>query len=782
MTLVTKTHLVLALALASSVTAACRTRESPTTPEPATPTPAPAADAPPSLQEIADAIDPGPRAALTMEIPAWISAALGLPTKGGGEPQALLAEARAQWERFQAGAKSGGSSSGDAAMLEKIVPLARALALAERAGGNVEDAPVEVLLVLERVYDTLDAPMLANDRNLFARMIQTFVVSLAQQGEAQGSAALDELASLVFGTLQKSGDLHLRTVAAILRRAPGHPDVPDVLGRLAPSLAAEDEALAVGVLRRSLALRGNNATATHWLDLAKQCSRALDVRCAQTALSRAEALAPPGDEAIQQRLTEERAQQKRAHRVVELKDAAGLDDGLERGKALTELARYPDAKATFEQLMRRHPDDARPVVGMARVVLMDGFDFVAAAEIVERAQPREHLDREWYELAIGVRATALIYHLLPQLMDQQPEQILEALRPTFLQMKQDIDALEALGVEDGRVLQLVYEVAMEALPKLRSDDTSELRAMMRGMLPRAQALRVEAPGSMYAYTLVLASAELSADRAASLAVLELPPPAEKAAELSVRRAQAAFDLVAAWDADDRVEAMLALVDAVAEAPQPLAARRLAVDAHVLARRLGKGRDELPALEQRYRALLAEPGGSADAVLHNNLAAIVAEQGRADEARALWATAIDLAEEDARPMPRLNVLASKAAGALATKTELAAADRDELQTLSESGATAEVRLQAQAWLVALAGKAERRKAERALAAAAAKEAATNYRPRNLPGRGGVILRASAQMGLGYSTVLGLQIQLDLSGVPWLVLPCPVAIPQAPAKPK
>lgn len=780
MKLSTKTHLLLALALATSVAAGCRTEKAPNAPEVTKPAPAPAADAPPSLQEIADAIDPGPRAALTMDVPAWLSAALGLPTKGsGGDPQALLLEARAQWEQFQAAGKRAGGSS-DAAMLETLVPLARALALAERAGGNVEDAPVEVLLVLERVYDTLDAPMLANDRNLFARLIQTFVVTLAQQGEAQGSAALDELAGLVFGTLQKSGDLHLRTVAAILRRAPGHPDVPDVLGRLAPSLAAEHEALAVGVLRRSLALRGKSATATHWLDLAKQCSRALDVRCSEAALAKAETLAPAGDTKVQERVAEERAQLERARRVVELKDAAGLDDGLARGVALTELARYADAKATFEQLMRRHPDDARPVVGMARAVLMDGFDFVAAAEIVERAQPREHLDRQWYELAIGVRATALIYHLLPQLMDQPPDRIIEALRPTFVQMKQDIDALEALGVEDGRVLQLVYEVAMEALPKLRSEGTSELRALVRGMLPRAQALRSEAPGSMYAYTLVLAAAELSTDRAASLAVLELAPPPAHAAALAVRRAQAAFDLVAAWDADERVEGMLALVDAVAEAPQPLAARRLAVDGHVLARRLGKGRDELPALEQRYRALLAEPGGAADAVLHNNLAVLVAEQGRADEARALWATAIDLAEEDARVMPRLNVLASKAATAIATKTELTAADRDELRALAEDAGPVEVRLQARAWLVALSGKAERGKAERVLRAEAIEEAATNYRPRNLPGRGGVILRASAQMGLGYSTVQGLQIQLDLSGVPWLVLPCPVAIPAVPAK--
>jgi len=781
MNVVTNKHLVFALALALPLAAACRTDEKPEAPEPPPAKPAPT-DAAPSLQEIADAIDPGPRAALTVDVPVWISMALRLPTKGG-DPEALLTEARSEWERFQAGAKPGTTTTtGDAAMLEKLIPLARALALAERAGGNVEDAPIEALLVLERVYDVLDAPTLANDRNLFARMIQTFVMTLAQQGEAQGSAALEELAQLVFGTLQKSGDLHHRTVAAILRRAPGHPDIPDVLGRLAPTLMTEDETLAVGVLRRSLALRGDTATAGQWLDLAGLCSRALDVRCAQAALSKAETLAPTPDEALQKRLTTERTQVKHAHRAVELQDAAGLDDGLERGAALTELQRYAEAKTTFEQLMRRHPDDSRPVVGLARVVLVDGFDFVAAAELIDRARPRDHLDRPWYELTIGVRATALIYHLLPQIADKDPDQILELLRPELVQMKQDIDALEALGVEDGRVLRFVYDLAMEALPKVRNEDSTELRTFLRGMLPRAHALRKEAPGSQYAYTLVLAAAELSFDRADALAVLDLAPPSEHTAALAGRRAQAAFALVATWDADDRVDTMLSLVDAVADAPQPVTMRRLAVDGHVLARRLGKGREELPALEQRYRALLSESGGDADAVLHNNLAVLLAEQGRIDEAQALWARSIELAEEDGRAMPRLNVLASKASLALASKTELSVDDRLALADLAENGATAEVRLQARAWLVALAAKPERRKAERALKKVALEEAATNYRPRNLPSRGGVILRASAQMGLGYSTVLGLQIQLDLTGTPWLVLPCPVAIPQAPAKPK
>lgn len=769
--------LVLALALACPVVVGCRSTTTTTEPEPPAPAPARTEAGVLSLQEIADAIDPGPRAALTVDVPGWVAAALQLPTKGG-DPQALLAEARAEWERFGAPSTVGG----DAGTLEKVVPLARALALAERAGGNVEEAPIEVLLVLERVYDTLDAPMLANDRNLFGRMIQTFVSTLAQQGQAEGSAALDQLASLVFGALQQSGDLHHRTVAAILRRAPGHAEVPDVLGRLAPSLMGEDEALALAVQRRSLALRGEAATAAHWLDLAGLCSRALDVRCGQEALARAEALAPADDAKLQGRLVDTRAQVKHAHRVVDLQDAVGLDDGLARGKALTELQRYADARATFEALMRRHPDDARPVVGMARVVLMDGFDFVAAAEVVERAHPREHLDQDWYELSIGVRATALLYHVLPQIIDREPAQIFELLRPTLVQLKQDIDALEALGVEDGRVLRVIYEGAMEALPKLRTEDTAELRAFMRGILPRAQALRADAPGSAFAYTLVLAAAELSTERAPALAVLDLAPPAEHAAALAVRRAQAAFDLVAAWDAVERVDVMLGLVDAVAEAPQPLAARRLAVDGHVLARRLGKTTEGSAALEQRYRALLAESGGESDAVLRNNLAVVVAEQGRGDEAQALWAQALALAEEDARDVPRLNAVAGRVAAALASKSEVLASDGAELQALAESGGMVEVRLQAHAWLVAIASKAERRKAERALREVATKEGTTNFRPRNLPGKGGVILRASAQMGLGYSTVEGLQVQLDLSGVPWLVVPCPVAVPQAAGKAK
>jgi tetratricopeptide (TPR) repeat protein len=776
---VTSKDLVLVLALLVPAAAACRPKDPPTEPDAPKAEPKAAVDAPPGLQEIADAIDPGPRAALTVDVPPWLSAALQLPGSGG-DPQVLLAAARDEWEAFQTPAVGGG----DAAQLEKVVRLARALALAERAGGNVETAPVEVLLVLERIYQLLDAPALANDRNLFGRMIQGFVGMLAQQGQQEGSASLDELAGLVFGVLQKSGELHRRTVAALLRKAPGHPEIPNVLGRLGPKLMVEDEVLAVGVLRRSLALRGKEATAAHWLELAGLCSRALDVDCSGKALAQAHALAKADDAKQQQELVSARAQLEHARRAVELEGAAGLEDGLELGTVLVELQRYKEARAVYEALIRRHPDDARPVLGMARVVLVDGFDFVAASEVIERAQPREHLDRDWYELTIGVRATALIYHVLPQIADRGPDEIFEMLRPMLLQMKQDIDALEALGADEGRVLRFVYELGMEAWPKLRAaGDGEAFRVLLRELLPRVEALRAEVPGSLHAYSLVLAGAVFSNERARALAVLELAPPAEHAGALAVRRAHAAFDLVASWDAVDRVGVMLELVDAVAASPQPLAARRLAVDGHVLARRLGKGSEGWTELEQRYRVLQGEPGGESDAVLLNNLAVTVAEQGRTDEAQALWAQARERAPEEARDVPRLNALVARLVAAGKGKDAAATADRAELVTLAESGGAVEVRLQAHAWLVALAASgAERRKAAAALRAVAAKEAATNYRPRNLPGKSAVIMRGTFQVGLGYSTVEGLQIQFDTSGVPWQVMPCPVAVPDPRAKPQ
>lgn len=760
---------VIAVSVLLSV-GACRPVQDPVDPEPE-PQAVRDAAAGPTLEEIADAIDPGPRAALTVELPAWLLPVLELPP--GGDASVLLAQAQRAWEHWV----TPGEGSGEAATLQRIVWLVRALALAERAAGNVEDADPEVLLVLERAYAVLDAPTLANDRNLLSRLLQGFVGMLAQHGQMEGSATLEELGGLVLGALQKSGELHRRTVAALLRNAPEHPEIADVLGRLAPKIVEEDEALAVGVQQRALALRGEAAGAEHWLDLAAVCSRALEARCGREALGRAEALAAADDEALARRLVDVRGMVKRAHRAVELADAAGLDDGLERAAALHELQRYAEAKAVYEQLHRRHPDDARPVMGLARTVLAESLDFVAAFEIIERAQPREHLDREWYEMAIGVRATALVYHVLPQIADRKADEIFAVLRPWLLQLRQDIEALDALGADEGRVLRFGYDLGMEAWPASRAEDGTALRELARGLLPRAQALRAEVPGSVHAYTLWLAAAEFSDDRAAALGVLDVAPPPEHAQALVVRRAQAALDLVAAWDARDRVDSMLALVDAADGPERPAAVRRLVIDAHVVAHRLGRTED-LAALEQRYRALL-EQGDGSDPVLLNNLAALVAEQGRAVQAQALWAEALAHADEEQVDVLRINAIAARSvAGTLEPDGQA------ELRELTGDGRASEVRLLAHAWLVvharATGSRAQVKAAEKALREAAAKVAAENYRPRNLPGRGGVILRGSLQVGLGYSSVEGMQLQLDVSGVPWLMVPCPVAIPDPRAR--
>ncbi|MCA9652052.1 MAG: hypothetical protein KC501_19200, partial [Myxococcales bacterium] len=651
----------------------------------------------PSLEEIADAIDPGPRAALTVGLPSWLAAGLAVPR--GGDPAALLAEARRRYEGWQARSQQGG----DAAQLEGLVELARALALAERAAGDLQHAPVEALVLLERVYDLLDVPALANDRNLFSQMIQGFVQIIAEGGDASSSAMLDDLAKLVFEGVQRADELHRRTVAALLRDAPEHPSIPDVLSRTAESVHAQDEALAVGIMRRSLAMRGEAATAAHWLDLASLCYRSLELRCGNEARARAEALAPADDEKLAERLHRSLEQAKHANAVVELQDAAGLEDRLDQARALMELQRNADAREIYEQLHRLHPEDARPVAGLARVMLLERLDFVAAFEIIDRARPREHLDREWYELAIGVRATALLYHVLPQLADEDPDAIFDALRPALVQMDADISGLEELGADEGKVLRYIYDLGIDAWPKSRAEDQQPLLQLTRAQLTRTRALLEQVPASRHAYTLVLAASEFSADREQALAVLDLAPPAEHAEAVALRRAQAALDLVVSWDAREHAARMLELVDAIDGPDRPLATRRLVVDAHVVARRLGQP-GELPRLEARYRELLATPGGERDVVLLNNLAALVAEQGRTREALELWKGAEAVAEDNVqRDMIALNVLGARIAAGV-----FGAAERERLAELEQSPAAVEVRLLARAWRVAASSGAEARK--------------------------------------------------------------------------
>jgi len=720
----------------------------------------------PSLAEIADAIDPGPRPAVSAAWPRWVGEALGVsPT--AGEPAAEQQEASRALRAFS----SQESLEGDAA-LAGVMGLLRALMLAERAAGEPREASVDGLLLLERLYALVDAPSLARMGDVVAPILAAVGGQLMAQGLVEEPG---ELSRLVDGTIRSAGLRHRRVVALLLRRAPEHADVPAVLGRLGPKLLGEDEALAVAVMQRSLSMQGSTASAEQWLDLASVCHRALELSCGRRAQQRAEAVASQADPDLRARLQRAHELAKSAERAVDLRDAPGLDDGLDQGEAFIELQRWDDARAVFEGLARLHPDDARPVVGLCRVVLGEHFDFMAAADIIERARPRDHLDEAWYELAIGVRATVLLTDVIPRLADRSIVEIVTALRPELMRMREDIAGLEALGSERGTVLRFAYELGMEAVPALGAEDDRRLHALERGLLTRARALWERAPHSADAYTLLLAAAEFSAERDEALAVLDVEPPADEPA-LHLRRAQAALDLVAQWDAADHVPQLLRLVEALPPEAGSGLEPRLAIDAHVVARRLGaQGGDPWPRIEQRYRARLDAPGGDADAQLLVALAVVVAEQGRADEALAQWDRALLVADDDdGREVASLHVLAVRLASGsapAAREAEMRAA----LRALAESGSIPDVRLQARAWLQAIAPPSSRKKAAAELREAAALEASRAHRPRLLPGRSGVILRGQVQLGLGYSATEGLQLNVDVRGEPWLVKPCPVPVP-------
>ena len=718
---------------------------------------APDFDPGPSLEDIAKRIDPGPQAALTAELPPWLAEALGVPASG--DPAKMLAEADAKLEAGKNRAQAGG----DTAVIEALVELARGVVLAERAAASSGELSPEVALVLERVYDTIDAPALANDRNLFARMLQGFVMMIAEHGEAKDSAALNQVGQLVFQGLQRAGAAKLRVTAALIRSAPEHPELPDVLVRASKTVSRTDDGLAIGMIRRSIALRDPaTVTAEHWLDLSEACHSWLDVECGDEALKRAQALGVGDDEKLQGRMNGAVTTAEHARRAKALTDATGLEDRLELAGHLVELSLHEGARGIYDKLMRQHPEDARPVVGFASSLLNEYFDVVAALELIERSNPRKHLDETWYEMVIGVRATAMMYYMLPQLDADDPDSAFEALRPMLVQLGRDIEGLNSLGAEKGKVLSFVYTLGMEAWLKSHATEQGTWVSFVRTLLPRVQKLRAEVPKSRHAYAFALATAEFSADREAALSVLDIEPPAD---DLDQRRAQAAFDLVASWGASDRVEQLLRLVDAADGPERPLAVRQLAIDARVLAHRLGSAQD-LAKLEARYVELFETTAGSHDPQLMNNLAVVVAAQGRLGPALALWTAAIEYGGEDGNDVPRLNLLAAK----LAAGKPLNSGEKKLLDTLAEDGDYVDVRLQAQAWRVHT--KASKAKA---LTKAAREEAADNYRPRHMRQAGSVSLPGSMEINLGYSTREGLVLNLDAVGVPWFVVPCPVAIP-------
>lgn len=697
-----------------------------------------------TLEEIADRIDPGAQTPLSDGLPPWTFQLIGLEANPTASPEELLKQSAAEHEfdpRMHEESEDG------AGMVLIIRSAARSVVLAEQAaqgGASSGDA----LARLERAYQAVDMPMLASDRSTFGQILTLF----AAEAEAD-SAQLNQLAGVVQGAMRAAGPLHRRTVAQLLRVAPEHDAVPTAL--LAAATAERGAGLDWTIPAAKLALerRGTLASADEHLDLARVCFAGLDVPCGDAALA-----AAGGAEEIE----EVQREAALARRIVELEGASTLESRLERARAMLELERYALAKAEFEALRVEFPEDARPVGGLALHIVQTEFDFAGAHRLLDAETSLKNGDAEYYQMAIGTRATAVLSTIVPSLAADNGPDPVATLRPLAERMRADIDGYAALGSSDARFLGVVLDIGEELLARYEKTGSAKFRDLT-SLSDRVLELQAAIPENPHAYRLLMSAAlfETSKSRAATMAGVKAPAGPERDV-LVLRRARALTDLAVMWsDAEFAKKAREALGEV--DATSSTEAAELHADALMVQRVLG-GPSTWTMVGEAYASVLDDddmtPG---DARALNNVALAVMNNSGLPTATQAWTLSSQLAE-DHGDVPKLNLIVSATpdgdAAALAAMNVIAGETK-----------LAGVRVTALAWVHAWSKGKAQRDAKAALELAVAEAAKNSPRATAPDPYAGLVFEGALQAGLGYAVDSGLQIELDGSGLPWAILAPP-----------
>jgi tetratricopeptide (TPR) repeat protein len=741
------------LALALTVVAACK----PSAVEaasPGEPTVGAATAGDPELAEVARRIDPGPQPPLAEHFPTWLKDQLDrrpLDPKTA-ESVAVATEGIEQWDSIDP------ARDDPQAVFVGVMKLGAGLLLVERAVA-AGDADPALLATLSLAYRGIYRLGWSHGST---------VVQLARAlGPDGGQPSSEQLgAELAAGrTLaERAAALQLHVTARVLREHPKHPAVSEVLHdasqvKLAAGLYPE----AVALRQLAIARKGDRATGTDFAALALLCYRALDLPCADLARKTAEERGPGVADAatFKQRLAE--LDELAATAREAMAPAQSFEQEVERGHLSLRLGRLNEAEATFAALRASHPNDARPLTGLAVLAIHRGLDISMVLPQIRAARGLAGRDRRYHELALGTVPALLIVEFTSRLA-AGPSAELDALFEEVLELTRGYREFDRAR---AAVLELLVKAARGAFPSLVTGKRDAALALLRKLPDQALALTKQFPESGDTWRLLFFMTRVAAGqgRARTLVTTPVPPALlQRDPDLRLQRARALVDLALAWE--DRT-LLAAAVQAASELPasgdSPDAAIvRATLDA--VSARAG----DLAAAQRAiavFVALATSSTGREQALALNNAAVLLAQVGDAKGPATLLAHAQEAAPQEAPPKYNASALAFGHGAREGLPQQFTAS--------VEASAIAALRLHARAWLVALAdaGHGDGAALRREFAAALADEKAGEVFGNLWPGRWGVVEQNAQNVSVGYSTKEGLLLIDEVVPRWWLIVPAP-----------
>lgn len=703
------------------------------------------------LRVLADRVDPGPQQGLLAGIPSWAEGQFQLAQRNGDV--AALHALIGQWNALPPG------TSNDVRM-QLGVEMGLAVLAVEHDVTPEKITDPEVMNALVKVYGMFDMPQLFDRRGLFGTMLDVVGESLARSPDGSSDARRSaELIRWIEDALSRLPALHRRMVARMLRETPTAAGLPDALDGLA-NASRTDPALALDLRRQSIALRGKWATREHFVGLATACYVALEPRCGDEYAAKARAATEAGNDKAVKDLAELDKKAALAQTVAATAADRTVDGRLAHARAVLDLGRHEQAREEFAALQREFPADARALAGYIDSGLLATFDVRQAYEDLMQgsAAAREHHDRRYLEISVGVQAMHLAQVLLPQAASGGIPGLLAAILPAVEPIRRDTRELAAQGVDVAVVLAFLFDLGEELLPLVKVEDYGALVRAAQELLPRAVALRAKLPNSPHAVDLVLAAAQFSRDRQAAIAAVAQPLPEVADANLRMRQAMTLAVLAMTFDDADALAAARKLVEAwPATVDAKLAKLGLARIDAVAWRMRGDAAARDRAIAA-YAPLLVGASDKSMVVDLCNLSVLLREAGKSSEADGALAIAGKLDAESQLVMALLAVHEPVDAALLAK-----VADGGEAQSATV----------ALAWMIhRSASKAERAALRKRIAELGK---GPQLRARAMPTRVGLGVESSLQFGVGYSTVQGLVVNIDAGPVPKLFV-----VPPAPAK--